>query len=193
MRLSDRKTQYLNMVSTITGTVAINREIRLRFAATPKWFAMLSSKTSQPWGEWKPRETSVTKIMINALALSLRPVTILSIKDFKTAISCLLISSTRAKLNRAIKSAKTLLTELLLFSRNSSASSAAFSLTRSSSSSSEMGGAELINSSNSRLSLKFSSSSSASSFHSLFRKTWVSFRPLISSTIGRTKKNLDTC
>jgi hypothetical protein len=85
--LKYRKIQYLNIVSIMTGTVAINRDIMLLFAAIPRWLDNPSRTTSQPCGEWNPTNISVNKIMIKALALSLRPYTISSMKDFNMAIS----------------------------------------------------------------------------------------------------------
>lgn len=116
----------------------------LLFAAIQRWLAKPSRTTSQPYGERNYTNTSVNQIMIKALALSLIPDTISSIKNLKMAISFRLTKSSKPKAVTAMRSAKTLPIALLLFYRNSSASSDALCLTCSFIASEESGGARLM-------------------------------------------------
>lgn len=113
-RLIYRKIQYLNTVSKTTGTVAINRKIKFLLAGRPKWLANPSRTTSQPCGEWNPTNISVHKMMIKALALSLRSSQRSPMKDFKTITSLFLVKMIKAKVPAANRSEKTLLIALLL-------------------------------------------------------------------------------
>jgi len=87
----------------------MNKKIKSLFSGRPKCRDTFSNRTSHPCGEWNPTNISVNKIIMKALALSLRPYTTSSIKDFKTAISLRLINMTTANATSDSKSEKTFL------------------------------------------------------------------------------------
>ena len=58
--------QYLKIVSRITGKVEMNKKIKSRLSGNPKCLNKASIITSKTWGERKPTNISVNKIIKKA-------------------------------------------------------------------------------------------------------------------------------